>query len=310
MRSRVLVLAATAAALFGAAAAAAHRIEIAAERPYDVAFVPGAGAARLLSLGHPTLAANLTWLRAVQYAGDPRADERGWEKLRPLLELVTDLDPGHGYAYQVGANVLVSAGRLDEANAILEKGMRNVPDRYVLPFHRAVNAFLYQGDHLTAARYFERAARTPGAPPHLAEYVLAQYARGDAAEAALSFLRHLEAEAQDDESRRALGTQIQRAIVERDAARLEEAAERYRARVGIAPVALEQLVQEGLVAQIPPDPFGGSYYLDDEGRVRSSANPRRFDRPLGREARDEAMRDARARLRALEDGAARENQLR
>lgn len=310
MRSPVLAFTVAAAALFAAAAGTARRIEVAAERPYDVAFVPSAGAARILSLGHPTLAANLTWLRVVQYGGDPRADARGWDKLRPLLELVTDLDPRHGYAYQVGANFLASAGLVEDANAVLEKGMRNVPDRYILPFHRAVNAFLYEGDHLTAARYFERAARTPGAPPHLSEYVLAQYAKGDAAEAALSFLGHLEAEAQDDDSRRAIRTQIQRAIVERDATRLEEAAGRYRARIGLRPVALEQLVQEGLVARIPPDPFGGSYYLDDEGRVRSSANPRRFDGPLGREERDQAKRDARARLRSLEDSAAKENQLR
>ena len=307
---RVLAFVAAAAALFGAAAATARRIEVAAERPYDVGFVPSAGATRLLSLGHPTLAANLTWLRVVQYAGDPHADERGWEKLRPLLELVTDLDPGHGYAYQVGANFLMSAGLVDDSNAILEKGMRNVPDRYILPFQRAVNAFLYEGDHLTAGRYFERAASTRGAPPHLAEYVVAQYARGDAAEAAVSFLRHLETEAQDDESRRAIRGQIRRAVLERDAARLEAAAERYRSRMGIRPIALEQLVQEGLVEAIPPDPFGGAYYFDEDGRVRSSVEPRRFDRALTGAERDQAMRDARDRLRFLENSAARENRLR
>ncbi len=41
---------------------------------------------RWLSLGHPTLAANLLWLRAVQYIGEPGADERGWDKLYPVVD--------------------------------------------------------------------------------------------------------------------------------------------------------------------------------------------------------------------------------
>ncbi len=304
MRSRSLPSAALALVLFAAAAGVAHRIRVGEENPYDVAFVPGAGALRWLSLGHPTLAADLTWLRVVQYVGEKRGDERGWNKLRPLVEVVTDLDPRHGYAYQVGANMLSSVGLVGDANAILEKGTRNVPDRYILPFHRAVNAFLYEGDHALAGRWFEVAARTPGAPAHLRDYVLAQYVKGNVAEAALSFLRQLESEAQDDESRKSIRSQILRATLEREAAPLEAAAARFRDRYGIRPVALEQLVHDGLISAIPPDPFGGSYYLDAEGRVRSTVDPRRFERPLAGAEQSEAMKGAWMRLKEMERGAA------
>jgi tetratricopeptide (TPR) repeat protein len=255
---------------------------------------------RWLSLGHPTLAANLTWLKVVQYVGERRGDERGWGKLRPLVDLVTDLDPRHGYAYQVGANAASSVGLLRDANAILEKGVRNVPDRYILPFHRAVNAFLYEGDHELAGRWFERAARTPGAPAHLREYVLAQYVKGDAAEAALSFLRQLEAAAEDDESRRAIRRQILRATLERDALALEAAADRYLALVGVRPIALAQLTLERLVPEIPEDPFGGWYYLDAEGRVRSTVEPKRFDREPAGPGRAAAGKEAWMQLKRLE----------
>jgi tetratricopeptide (TPR) repeat protein len=292
--------AALALALGAAAAGLAHRIRVAEEKPYDVRFVPSAGSLRWLSLGHPTLAANLTWLKAVQYVGERRGDERGWGKLRPLLEVVTDLDPRHGYAYQVGANMLSSVGLTDDANAILEKGIRAVPDRYILPFHRGVNAFLYEGDHQLAGRYFELAARTPGAPEHLRDYVLAQYAMGDAADAAISFLRQLHREAKDDESRRSIERQIVRATLEQRANALEAAAERYRARVGVAPVALAQLVHEGIVRRIPEDPFGGELYLDGHGRVRSTVEPRRFEPEPEGEAREAGRARAWARLKALE----------
>jgi tetratricopeptide (TPR) repeat protein len=301
MRHRALAHAAVAAALAAAAGGVAHRISVADAKPYDVGFVPAARTLRWLSLGHPTLAANLTWLRTVQYVGEQRGDERGWGKLRPLLELVSDLDPRHGYAYQVGANMLSSAGLVSDANAILEKGIRAVPDRYILPFHRAVNAFLYERDHQLAGRYFELAARTPGAPEHLREYVLAQYVKGDAAEAAIAFLQRLEAEAQDDDSRRSIRTQILRAVLERDALALEAAVERYRARVGVPPVTLAQLVFEGVVRAIPPDPYGGELFLDAHGRVRSTVHPERFERPTEDEASDASRKAAWSRLKALEE---------
>ncbi len=296
---RVIAYGSVAAVLAGLSALAASRLPVARQRAYDLGVVPSSAALRLASAGHPTLAANLWWLRAVQYIGEPLGDERGWEKLAPALQLVTDLDPRHGYAYQVGGNMLGSVGRIDEADALLEKGVRNVPDRYILPFHRAVNAFLYEGDYALAGRWFERAARTPGAPPHVAEYAAAMYAKGGAADTAIAFLGHLYRSAEDDESRKALRKQLDQAFLERDAAGLEAAAEAFRARYGVRPVALAQLVFEGLVARVPPDPFGGEYYLDPEGRVRSTVNPRRFERPLTPAQRAAEARQPALRVRSM-----------
>lgn len=290
VRTRQLAPALLAAALFAASAATARQLRLASEKPYDVGFVPTAAALRWLSLGHPTLAANLTWLRTVQYMGEPRGDERGWEKLRPLLETVTDLDPRHGYAYQTGANILASAGLVGDSNAILEKGIRNVPDRYILPFQRAVNAFLYAGDYAEAGRWFEVAARTPGAPGRMREYVVAMYVKGDEAGAALSFLRKLEEAAQDDESRKAVQAQIKRAIYERDASLLDAAAEAYRQRRGALPKSLTLLVDEGLLPSLPKDPYGGRFVLGEDGRARSTEFSKRFLRPLTGPEREAALR--------------------
>jgi hypothetical protein len=38
-------------------------------------------------------------------------------------------------------------------------------------------------------------------------------------------------------------------------------------------------VTEKLLAEIPADPHGGELYLDEDGRVRSTANPFRFSKP-------------------------------
>jgi tetratricopeptide (TPR) repeat protein len=278
--------------LFVALAAAttfvASRLQVAQERPYDIEAVPRAGPLAFLFLGNRTLAADVNWLRAVQYIGEVRGNERGWDKLYPLVDTVTDLDPKHGYAYQVAGAILSSVGRIDESNRILEKGTRAVPDRYILPYHRAFNAFYYQDDWKEAGRWAEVAARTPGAPPHVRQNVLAYYVKGKRADAAVAFLEQALTEAKDPDTRKALESQLQQARLELDASKVEDAMSDWRARYLAGPLALGQLVSEGLLPSIPRDPFGGELYLDEEGRVRSTANPFRFARPERRDQMPDA----------------------
>jgi tetratricopeptide (TPR) repeat protein len=266
-------------ALAGATALAASRLRVEQERPYDVEAIPRPGVLAWAFLGERTLAANLNWLRAVQYIGEPRANERGWDKLFPLVDLVTDLDPLHGYAYQVAGTILSSVGRVEESNRLLEKGIENVPDRYILPYNRAFNAFYYDGDWAAAGRWAEIAARTPGAPAHVRHNVLAYYVKGRRADAALAFLEQSLAEAKDPDTRKAVERQIAQARLEHAAARIDEAVEEWRRRHLVGPFALEQLVRDGLLSDIPADPKGGRWILGEDGRVRSSADPYRFARP-------------------------------
>lgn len=255
---------------------AAGHLRAVREKPYDVEVVPPPSALRWLSLGHPLLAADFYWLKTVQYIGEPRADFRGWEKLYPLVQLVTDLDPGHGYAYQVAGVVLAVAGRVDESNAILEKGTRNVPNRYILPYLRAFNAFYYAGDWELAGKWAEIAANEPGAPAHVKRNVLAYYVKGGRAEAAITFLENVLAETADPETRKKLEGELQQARFEREAEKLDEAIARYRARFGAGPASVRALVDAGIVGRLPHEPYGGAWILGKDGRVRSTAHAFRF----------------------------------
>ena len=266
-------------ALGAATALAASQLRVAQERPYDIDAIPRPGTLAWLYVGNRTLAADLNWLRAVQYIGEPRGNQRGWDKLYPLVDAITDLDPGHGYAYQVAGTILSSVGRVDESNRILEKGIRNVPNRYILPYHRAFNAFYYQDDWPTAGKFAEIAARTPGAPEHVRANVLAYYVKGKRADAAIAFLEQARSEAKDPDTRKAIESQLRQARLEQDASRLEDAIAEWRRRYLIGPLSLGQLLAEGLVSAIPADPQGGELYLDPDGRVRSTANPFRFALP-------------------------------
>jgi tetratricopeptide (TPR) repeat protein len=297
VRRRALALLLVAAALATAKVGIGRRLD--AHRglaPYDFAYVPRSAAIRWASLGHPTLAGNLYWLRAVQYMGEAKASARGWDKLFPVLDLVTDLDPRHGYAYQVGANILAGVGRVDESNRLLEKGTANVPDRYILPFHRGVNAFLYERDYATAARWFERSANTPGAPLHTREAVMAMYVKADEADTAIRFLAHMLEASEDPESRKALEAQLEQARLEKVALRLDRAIQAFRERFVRLPLVPEELRAAGLIDEIPPDPYGGAWRIDDEGRAHSTVHDRRVLRPMSEAERAESLQRLRSQL--------------
>jgi tetratricopeptide (TPR) repeat protein len=246
-------------------------------KPYDVLHVPSGPATRIASLGNRTFVSDLYWLDAVQYIGDPKAERRGFDKLYPLIDLVTDLDPRHGYAYQTAGIVLSAAGLLDESDAILKKGMEKGPPTWTFPYYLAFNAWFYRGNLAEAARYAEMAARAPGASPNISHLALALASKSGTPEDAVALLEELRGSVKDEVSAARLDEQLKLALLERDAQKLEAAIARFEEIHGNPPADLRELVADGLVPSIPDDPFGGHYLFDPkDGKVHSSANPFRF----------------------------------
>jgi tetratricopeptide (TPR) repeat protein len=166
-------------------------------RPYDVEHVPSGGLRGRL-LGQRGFVSDLYWLATVQYIGEPRADERGWEKLFPLVDLVTDLDPRHGYAYQTAGIVLSTAGRLDKSEEILKKGIEKGPNWWSYPYYIAFNHWFYLGDYATGARWAEVAAKTPGASRNISHLAVSLASKSGTPEQAIAMLEELRATVQDE----------------------------------------------------------------------------------------------------------------
>jgi hypothetical protein len=58
---------------------------------------------------------------------------------------------------------------------------------------------------------------------------------------------------------------------------IENSIEEFRGRFGHQAKNLDELIRSGLLERIPNDPYGGEFYLDETGRVRSTskfANPK------------------------------------
>jgi tetratricopeptide (TPR) repeat protein len=269
------------AALAVATGAAADRVlaGMGAGRPYEVTWVPRGEALRLASAGIRLSFADYYWLSTVQYVGDPQAQRRGLEKLYPLVDFVTDLDPAHGYAYQTAGIVLSSEGRLDESERILRKGMEKGPNWWSYPMYVAFNHFFYRGDYETAARWAEIAARTPGASPNVSHLALALDVKSGAPDHAIRFLEEMLGAAKDDTTRSALEEQRRLALLQRDYKILDDAVARFRAVHGRPPAAVGELVSAGVLPSVPRrDPYGGVYEIRG-GEVHATGGGHRFAPP-------------------------------
>lgn len=250
------------------------------ERPYDLVHVPSGSVLRWAALGHRGLVSDLYWLAAVQYIGDDRAEKRGFDKLYPIVDLVTDLDPRHGYAYQTAGIVLSAVGRIEESNRILEKGVAKGPPYWTFPYYLAFNYWFYLGDYPTAARWAERAAETPGASPNISHLAVSLASKGGTPELAIEMLDELRRTVKDEATLAKLEEQRKLAVLERDCQAMERAAARFEREQGRPIRSLEELVWQGYLAAIPEDPFGGHYqWSAAERKVHSSANPFRFSAP-------------------------------
>ena len=123
-----------------------------------------------LSPGFETLAADIYWLRTVQYFGGERlfTREKRFELLQPLVDIATTLDPRLEIAYRYGAIFLsepfpIGAGRPREGVALLEKGMRNIPGSWRLRQDLGFFLHLFLGETERAAAVLNEAATIPGA---------------------------------------------------------------------------------------------------------------------------------------------------
>jgi len=153
--------------------AASRGVEGLAQKKHklEVLYLPSGQFVAQAALGYRDLAADILWFRMVQYYGGYRMGENDIALFAHLVDVITDLDPQFTYAYVFGA--LVMAQDLDQFKqgiGFLEKGVRNNPHDWWLPFELGFLNYVYARDYSQALFYFEKAARLPGAGPQAARF--------------------------------------------------------------------------------------------------------------------------------------------
>lgn len=223
------------------------------------------------AFGFQNFLGDLAWLGAIQIAGTSNIAPADYDRLYVLLRTVGNFDPRFVVPYILGGMILGdSPSHVNEALDILRRGMESHPDDWRFPFYIGYTKYFSLGDPLEGAKALEAAARLPGSPPYLPLLASRMFTEGRAPETALSFLAGMVREETDPARLEILHERMREVIVERDIQSLEKAVAAYRDRRGVLPVALTDLVREGLIREIPREPNGGAYLLASDGTVRSN----------------------------------------
>lgn len=243
----------------------------------ELAYFPSGKFVKQAVLGYDHLAADLVWLRAIQYFGQHRLTDLRFEHLSHILDILTTLDPKFIHAYTFGALLLIDYSRdADEARELLAKGMRENPDRWEVPFTAGFVHYIYLRELPTAGEYFLRASTLPDAPEACLRLAGFVYRKAGQREVALRLWTDLYNSTQNQVEKETALRYINKITMERHVELIEKTIEEYRKAYQAYPSSLKELVGRGLLSEIPQDPYGGYYYLDrSTHKVKSSTTRRR-----------------------------------
>lgn len=147
-------------------------------REEELLFYPSGFMVRQAALGYETAAADLAWLRGIQYYGEHRLTDNKFGLIEHVMGVVADLDPRFIEPYVFGAFVMAQEMKEPERGlALLERGMRANPTDWRLPFEVGFLHYVTRHDYASAARYFTWSSRMPGHEPYAERFAAFTHAR-------------------------------------------------------------------------------------------------------------------------------------
>ena len=169
-------------------AAAAQRHVSRAHPLEELSYYPSGEHLRAAVFGHSETAADLAWLRAVQYYGEHRATDNRFHRMPHVFDILTTLAPRFVSPHVFGAFAMAQEGRdFAAAEALMLKGLDANPKSGRLAFEMGFLYYVRPGgrDLRKAAEYFEQASRQADAPPASARF--AAFSRQHAGDLRVAF---------------------------------------------------------------------------------------------------------------------------
>lgn len=238
-RRRRLAIAWAAALAMGAAAFVLAEVSwrvVPRPRPLEeLSYYPSGRYLKPMTLGHASTAADLAWLRAVQYYGEHRLTDNRFTRMEHVFDVLTSLDPTFLPGYEFGAFALAQEGRdFPAAERLMKKGLAEDPASGRLAFLLGFLYYVRPGgrDLEHAAELFEQASWQADAPPQSARF--AAFARQHGGDLPLAY---------------ALWSEIERTTGNahlRDMARQEMARIREAQATGRREIAVRRLTRPGV----------------------------------------------------------------
>ena len=234
----------------------------------ELLYIPNGSLLRPAVLGYDSMVADLLWLRAISLFGERfrgKQDPIWLDWLDRMLDVATDLDPLDHRIYLYGGIMLkVNPSHRAQASKLFEKGTRNVPTKFFLPFGVAMIAMEDENDLDKAIEFMKIASGRPDAPFYLKALVGTMMQRNRQDEVALAFLEEeLRNLAPNSAPWKAVFVEYSEARYDFFSSRLTDSVDRFKQAFGRYPEPLEEILGVTLKAdKLPPEPYGSQWSLD------------------------------------------------
>ncbi len=222
---------------------------------------------RLADMGLHGAVGSFLWVNAMPQLIDLFFNPDHREYLDSLKFLV-NVDAKFGYPYAFSVLTIPAIRNLPNRTGIAlgigQYGIDHADPDWRISYYMGADYFLDLKDGVSAARYYDIAARTPGIPTYAKSFALNFSAMRSIRQQTEELWQSIHDTATDEFTRERAQAYIDRLKI---FDYLEAAARAYKSRFGAYPTNLDQLVAKGVISELPQDPFGFTFKIQEDGTV-------------------------------------------
>lgn len=242
-----------------------------------VGYVPEANALKFITADQRYLVADWVVLKVLFYfgsliekaeGGNLVASKPDYPGMFKMLQTALKLEPYNADAYYFAQAAFTwEVGRYKEVNNLLDYGMKYRTWDAQLPFFAGFNAAYFMKDYKKAAEYMKKAAEIAKEQQFATLAARFFYEAGET-DFGILFIDVMKSSAKDTNEKKLYEFRRNALLAVKS---IEDAIKLYQRKLGGSPAALADLVSTGFLTSIPQDPYGGKFYLDPQGKVRSTS---------------------------------------
>lgn len=232
---------------------------------------------KTISLGFKGVVSDYLLLKTMTFVGEKKGrnvkiSKKEWKHVYNAINQITILDPHFWDPYVLAEMLLVwDGGMVDEGNSLLLNAARIRTEDYRPYFYLWFNHHYFLKESTKAEKFLELAAKKPGAPTYLTALASRLKLYSGQTASGIIFLEEILKDTIDPATREYL---LKRLNALKIIAFLESKVVEYKNRFDAVPSSIHDMLSKGIISEIPEDPYGGYFYLSENGRIYTTSELR------------------------------------
>lgn len=233
---------------------------------------------RVMSFQFKEAAADISFLNALVFLGSTRTqpkthlylpEQYNW--IHNTLKNSASLDPYFLDPYNLmNSSLIWDRYKLAEVNELIASGADKRDWDYLLAYYAGFNYYYFLDDGDKSFSYLTEASKRSAGNPFFDNLAARVAYKASKTELAIMYLEEQIREAELKGLKASVSNLERRLELLKGIRQIEVAVEAYQKLFNRPPASIDELTKLGLLTTIPKEPNGGRYYLDPDGKVRST----------------------------------------